>query len=243
MRPLVSAVAQWRPRDRYELGQHFFPVFLKRLQEVIAQHHGCPEMNNADFIAMALLRAAFPFETFRAFQGSSRLPEVLQKFVGFPLTKKARFEYEAGGSTSRAPTFGQSTRSTILVRATCGRGKKAPEILHLRIRGKPVRLLTKNFLPPRDHREDRLVRAEARLVFDAICREIGKMVGATQGRGGRPTEDHLRQAAFLRDVYGFSWRQIATLVCPEEHRHNAGCKERLRKGVEQVKRRRTEPSL
>jgi DNA primase len=52
-------------------------------------------------------------------------------------------------------------------------------------------------------------------------------------KGGKPPEHRGRQAAFLHDHHGLSWREVARQLCKRKHAHTRACRENFRKQAEQ----------
>jgi hypothetical protein len=234
--PLVRSQVTQKSGEVYALSEGFFSLFLEHLRKVVVQHSGNSQMTRGDFIVMALLRAALPFDKYKALTREDRLPEELKRLAGFPLRKKLTFEY-GGMSPHKTEASLQTLKGRVQMLAFCGRGRRAPKILYLRLRGDPVITLTKEFFPPTSIPKSRRDREEARQFFDAVSGNLGKMLGVIQPKKGRPSESLFHQADYFHKTLGYSWRQIGALLCSEEHQHSRECGERFRQGSLKLKRK------
>lgn len=236
LRPLVSAEVVKKSGRTYELKECFYALFRTRLKEVVIQHFAKPNKTNGDLLAMALLRAAIPFEKYKTLREEPRVTKILDSLIGCPLPKQITFEL-AEDPTGPPNTYMHLRSGKLQLRANAGQGKRARETLYLRVRGEPVQALTRMFFLSTAMSDYRRSRIDAKRVLKAVFVDLAKMIGAAQEKRGRPIEARLRKAAPLRETFGYSWRQIAELLCPEEHQHTVACKERFRKGVEQMRKR------
>lgn len=241
-----------RPGGHYEASPELFLALRKVLAQVVDQHFPSSSMNAADLIAIALFRTAVLFRLpdnsrreqisrFRDLLAELRRPKRggFHKLVGFPISRNAVFSFQPSLNRDKAENRAGTDYSKVTISFMCGleRGGTEP-FLVVGISGDPVRDLARALFGE-NYKPTRLAgQKQARNLWLAILDKLYVMTATKNPKGGRPAEKYVVEGTFLRDICGLSWTESATEVCPQNHVHSRDCKERLRKAVEQLKRRR-----
>ncbi len=241
-----------RPGGHYEASPELFLALQQRLRQVVDQHPPSSSMNAADLIAIALFRTAVVFRV----PNNSRREQIsrfryllaglrrqrrgnFEKLVGFPIWREKVFSFQSRPNRDIAENRTESHNSELKVGFSCGleRGGTDP-FLSVEISGDPVRDLARTVFGENNKLTRLAGQKEARKLWLAVLDKFYVMTGTKNPKGGRPTEKYVVEGAFLRDICGLSWTESAAEVCPLNHRHGRDCGERIRKAVEQLKRRR-----
>jgi hypothetical protein len=231
-----------RPGGHYEASPELFLALQQLLRQVADQHFTDASINAADLIAIALIRSAVLFRLpnnsrpeqlsrFRHLLATLRRQERggFHKLVGFPIWRDDVFSFQS-----------RTHKSELKLGFICGmeRGGTEP-FLAVEISGDPVRDLGRTLFGENNKLTRLAGQKEARKLWLAVLNKLYVMTGTISPKGGRPKEKYVVEGAFLKNICGLSWAESAAEVCPLNHKHNRDCGERLRKGVEQLNRRRT----
>lgn len=220
---------------------------MKHLDELINRQYGRSEMNAGDFPARALYRAGHLFGRPRR-RATDALDVHLAWPQGTPITKawerlgqlpppggsKFMLEDPGPGFDLRFPTPGQLQLPRIAMTISCNQDRRRLPKLTIEIEGKPVCVLMKAMFELEDQYERRATRKEAKRIWNSLAKRIYATAGVGMLQRGRPQENLIGRAAYLKYHKGETWRQVSEQLCQQKHRHTKACQERFRKGVEKL---------
>jgi hypothetical protein len=203
-----KGVTEVRP-DLFELEPSLFASFLTNLRANLTSNHRARDHFRAsDWIAFALIATA------------GRNVEVQQLEEGFTF-------YDDDSWTAKLPE--SAGGSTVEVNLVFRPGPDVDEAeLVIELGGtKLLEALWDLGLTDKHSPKGRLLRKQAQVMWRFVTQEIAARLGIEGPGRGRPrAQDH---AAWLHDHFGLSWQGVAKLLCPENHKHGIGCRDKYRK--------------
>ena len=225
-----------RSPNHYDLNELFFRLFGKHLRE-LTRSQPPAEMNGADLIARAVYRAAWLWG--RKPQKVLISPDQLW-IRGAPISRaweklgqlsadavNTSIVLEDAGAKLRLPRPNQFEFPRIKLSLSCSNDRQSLPMLTIQIEGEPVCVLIKAMYELRDPKRRRTVRKDAERIWESL---MPYMTRIRHPKGGRLREVHLREAAYLRDFHGWSWRRIGDHFCfnkGHSHSFESACVRRL----------------
>jgi hypothetical protein len=200
------------------------------------------QMTYADLAAIALCRAGWGF---------GRTPADLEKSPGppglWPLTatqseiKEVRRREElreerigcyvcrGHGDKLRPYEAGKDSEDERIIFMLVASGP--PPEIDIHISGQPIRNVLHDMCGVAGYEEQEQVHHTAQKIWEFLMKEAAVWVGVEQERGGRPREERIAEAAFLKYFQYLTWSEVARKLCEEKHEHTLHCATRLRRGV------------